>query len=60
MQANGWRAELTLTARLRFSTRLRGEIFNRVFPMRVTFPRATFSGRAVEAHLEEVEVDERV
>jgi hypothetical protein len=60
MQTNGWRAELTLTARLRFSTRSCGEIFNRVLPLHVRFPRVTFPPRAVEAHLEEVEVDERV
>jgi hypothetical protein len=60
MRTNGWRVDLTLTARLRFSTRSRGEVFNRALPLRVTFPRAAFSPYAIEAHLEELEVVERV
>ena len=59
MRTNGWRTELTLTVRLRFLTRSRGEIFDRELPLRVTFPRARFPPRAVE-DLEEFEVDERV
>jgi hypothetical protein len=52
--------DLTLTARLRFSTRSRGEVFDRALPLRLTFPRATFPPYAIEAHLEELEVVERV
>ena len=60
MRRNGWRAELTLTARLKFLTRSRGEIFDRALPLRISFPRATFPPRAVEARLDEFEVVEHV
>ena len=60
MRKNGWRMELTLTARLRFLTRSRGEVFDRALPMRITFPHATIPPRAVQARLGEFEVVERV
>ena len=60
MRANDWRMELTLTARLRFSTHLRAEAFNRAVPLRIRFPREAILPRAVEAQLEELEVAERV
>ena len=52
--------ELTLTARLRFSTHSRAEAFNRAVPLRIRFPREAILPRAVEAQLEELEVAERV
>ena len=60
MRANDWRVELTLTARLRFSTHLRAEAFNRVVPLRIRFPWEAILPCAVEAQLEELEVAERV
>jgi hypothetical protein len=60
MRTNGWRAELTLTARLRLSAHLRGETFNRAIPLRIVFPRETFPMSAVEAQIEELDVAERV
>ncbi|KAF8259266.1 hypothetical protein EI94DRAFT_1813590 [Lactarius quietus] len=61
MRANGWRAELTLTARLTFSTAERGESFNRAIPLRARFPRGqNFSARTVEEQLVEMDVAERV
>ena len=52
--------DLTLTARLRFSTRSRGEVFDRALPLRLTLPQATFPPYTIEAHLEELEVVEHV
>jgi hypothetical protein len=60
MGTNGWRAELTLTARLRFSTHSRGETFDRAIPLHIRFPRETFPARAMEAQIEELDVAERV
>lgn len=60
MRTNGWRAELTLTARLRFSAHLRGETFNHAIPLRIRFPRETLPVNAVEAQIEELDVAERV
>ena len=60
MRTNGWRAELTLTARLRFSAHSRGEMFDRAIPLRIRFPRETFPARAVEAQIEELDVAGRV
>ena len=60
MRANDWRVELTLTARLRFSTHLCAEAFNCAVPLRIRFPREAILRHAVEAQLEELEVAERV
>jgi hypothetical protein len=59
MRANGWRAELTLTARLSLSTGSRST-FDRATPLRVRFPRERLPARAVEAQTEEQHVVERV
>ena len=59
MRANGWRAELVLTVRLKLSTNSRGDVFNRAIPFRLRVPREIFP-RAVEAQIEDLEVAERV
>ena len=60
MRANGWHVELMLTARVTFSTNLRGETFDRAIPLRVHFPREIFPARAVEAQIENLEITDRV
>jgi phosphopantothenate synthetase len=60
MRTNGWRAELTLTARLGLSAHSRGETFDRAIPLRIRFPREMFPASAVEAQVEELDVAERV
>ena len=60
MLANGWRAELGVTARLTFSTRANGERFDHAIPFLVRFPRVAVPLRDVEAQIEDLEVAERV
>lgn len=60
MRANDWHAELTLTARLRFSTHSRALAFDRAAPLRIHFPREAILPHVVETRLEELEVAERV
>ena len=60
MRVNGWRVELMLTARVTFSTNLRGETFDRAIPLRVHFPREIFPVCAVEAQIENLEITDCV
>ena len=60
MLANGWRAELGVTARLTFSMRTNGERFDRVILFLIRFPRVAVPLRDVEAQIEDLEVTERV
>ena len=60
MQANNWHAELTLTARLRFSTHLHALAFDRAAPLHICFPREAILPHIVEMWLEELEVAEHV
>lgn len=60
MRINGWRAELMLNVGIRLSAHSRGETFNHAIPWRIRFPRETFPASAVEAHIEELDVAERV
>ena len=54
MRASDWHAELTLTARLRFSTHSRALAFDCAAPLRIRFPRETILSHVVEARVEEL------
>ena len=60
MRTNGWRVELTLTARLTFLTDARGEMFDRTTPLRIRFPHKIPPACAVDAQIEDLDVSERV